>query len=115
MDQNFVQNLHSTLQQTSVPDTNAVKAATEALQNTFFKNPACVPALVEILSSSPDLAVRQLASVELRKLVAKKSKFWTKQQQDTRAGIKAKLLELVSQEKRFVCSGGFASHTSALP
>ncbi|KAK0518755.1 hypothetical protein OC835_007746, partial [Tilletia horrida] len=114
MDPAFVQNLHSTLQQTSVPDTAAVKAATDALQNVFFKNAACVPALVEILSSSPDLAVRQLASVELRKLVAKKSKFWTKQTEDVRTGIKAKLLQLVSEEKSTPVRNGIARVVSAI-
>ncbi|KAE8212878.1 hypothetical protein CF327_g3531 [Tilletia walkeri] len=114
MDPSFVQNLHATLQQTSVPDTNAVKAATEALQNVFFKNPACVPALVEILSSSPDMAVRQLASVELRKLIAKKSKFWTKQDQEARANIKAKLLQLVSEEKSTPVRNGIARVVSGI-
>ncbi|KAE8258551.1 hypothetical protein A4X13_0g1625 [Tilletia indica] len=114
MDPSFVQNLHATLQQTSVPDTNAVKAATEALQNVFFKNPACVPALVEILSSSPDMAVRQLASVELRKLIAKKSKFWTKQDQEARANIKSKLLQLVSEEKSTPVRNGIARVVSGI-
>ncbi|CAD6897445.1 unnamed protein product [Tilletia controversa] len=51
--------------------------------------------ILQLRTSSP----LSLASVELRKLVAKKSKFWTKQQQETRAGINAKLLALVSQEQ----------------
>ena len=67
----FVQQLHQLLQQTNVPDTNVVRQATDALQNRFLKDPNSVPALFEIMSTSPDLAVRQLASVELRKRLAK--------------------------------------------
>ncbi|KAK0556623.1 hypothetical protein OC846_001068 [Tilletia horrida] len=114
MDPNFAQGLHSALQQTTVPDSNAIKAATEQLQNVYFKNPACVPALAEILSSSPDFGVRQLASVELRKLINKKSKFWTKQAQDVRAGIKAKLLQLVSEERNALVRNGIARVVSAI-
>ncbi|UZJ51765.1 hypothetical protein CBS101457_001085 [Exobasidium rhododendri] len=96
----FVQQLHQLLQQSNVPDTEAVRAATDALQNTFYKNPNCVPALFEITSTSPDLAVRQLASVELRKRLAKSGgKAWTKQAAQVREGIKARLLESVINEQ----------------
>ncbi|KAN0062554.1 hypothetical protein ACQY0O_005086 [Thecaphora frezii] len=100
MDPSFVQGLHQLLQQTNVPDTNAVKAATDALQNQYYKSPDCVPALFEILATSPDQAVRQLAAVELRKRLAKSNgKVWTKQSVEVRDGIKAKLLEIVTNEQ----------------
>jgi len=114
MDPTFIDNLHGTLQQLSVPDTAAVKAATDALQNVFFKNAACVPALVQILSSSPDLAVRQLASVELRKIIAKRKKFWTKHSADVRSTIKAQLLQLVSEEKSTPVRNGIARVVSGI-
>lgn len=96
-----MQNLHQLLQQTNVPDTAVVRQATETLQNRYLKNPNAVPALFEIISTSPELAVRQLASVELRKRLAKSGgKAWTKQSVQVREGIKARLLEVVVSEQR---------------
>ena len=74
-----MQELHGLLQQANVPDTSTVKAATEALQTRYLKNAQAVPALFEIMATSPELAVRQLAGVELRKKLAKSTKVWTKQ------------------------------------
>ena len=68
-----MQELHGLLQQANVPDTSTVKAATEALQTRYLKNAQAVPALFEILATSPELAVRQLAGVELRKKLANAS------------------------------------------
>lgn len=60
-----------------------------------------VPALFEILASSPDLAVRQLAAVEMRKRIHKKpEQAWVKQSVDVRNGIKARLLDLLPKEER---------------
>ena len=98
-----MQELHQLLQQSNVPDTAAVRAATDALQSRYYKNPQCIPALFEITSTSPDLAVRQLASVELRKRLAKSGgRAWTKQAVQVREGIKARLLEIVISEQRYV-------------
>lgn len=99
MDQNFVQNLHNLLAQTSVPDTNVVKNATEALQKQYYPNSQCLPALFQIISSSQDLSVRQLAAVELRKQITKKNgAAWKKQSQEIRDGVKAQLLDGVLKE-----------------
>ena len=94
----FVQELHALLQQANVPDTAAVKAATEALQTRYLKSPKSVPALFEIMATSPEVAVCQLAAVELRKRLAKSTKSWTKQPVEIREGIKSKLLEMIAQE-----------------
>lgn len=97
----YVHQLHQLLQQSNVPDTEAVRAATDALQNKYYKDPNCVPALFEITSTSPDMAVRQLASVELRKRLSKSGgKAWTKLGVQVRDGIKARLLENVVSEQR---------------
>lgn len=93
-----MQELHGILQQANVPDTAAVKAATEALQSRYLKDSKAVPALFEILATSSDLAVRQLASVELRKKLSKSNKVWVKQPIEIRDGIKAKLLEIIAAE-----------------
>lgn len=101
MDPTFVQNLHNLLAQTSVPDTNVVKNATETLQKQYFPNSNSLPALFEIVSSSQDLNVRQLAAVELRKQVKKKDGAnWKKQQQATREHIKAQILDGILKETR---------------
>lgn len=86
------------LHHVNVPDTSTVKAATEALQTRFLKNTKVVPALFEIIATSPDLAVRQLAAVELRKKLSKSSASWSKQPVEIRTGIKTKLLEIAALE-----------------
>lgn len=58
-----------------------------------------MPALFEIIATSPELPVRQLAAVELRKKLAKSSAAWTKQPVELRDGIKTKLLEIIGQEQ----------------
>lgn len=90
--------------------------ATVRLNQHFYKNSQCVPALFEIAINSPNLAVsaspgtacaarslttretlqiRQLALVELRKRVqAKRSKQWLAQPLQIRQTLKARLLDL---------------------
>ena len=58
-----------------------------------------MPALFEIIATSSDLAVRQLAAVELRKKLAKSTKVWTKHRVEIREGVKSKLLEMIAQEQ----------------
>ncbi|GLB41795.1 putative ARM repeat-containing protein [Lyophyllum shimeji] len=99
MDPNFVQGLHNLLVQTTSNDTAHVKAATAQLNQDYYKNPTCIPALASILASSPEQAVRQLAAVELRKRVAQNSgNLWTLLPQDEREQIKSKLPELILAE-----------------
>lgn len=103
-----MQELHGLLQQANVPDTATVKAATEALQSRYLKNAQVVPALFEILATSPDLAVRQLAAVELRKKLAKSTKVWTKQSVEVRDQIKSRLLQLIAHEESNLLRNGMA-------
>ena len=104
----YVQELHALLQQANVPDTNAVKSATLALQTRYLKDAQAVPALFEILVTSPELAVRQLAAVELRKKLAKSTKVWMRQSADVREGIKARLLEAIGAEQSSLLRSGMA-------
>lgn len=100
MDPTFVQNLHNLLAQTSVPDTTVVNKATETLQKQYYPNSNTLPALFEIISSSQDLNVRQLAAVELRKQITRKSgAAWKKQSQTVRDHIKSKVLDGVLAEQ----------------
>ncbi|PKI83879.1 hypothetical protein MVES1_002369 [Malassezia vespertilionis] len=108
MDTVYVQELHGLLQQANVPDTAAVKSATEALQTRYLKDSKAVPSLFEITATSPELPVRQLAGVELRKKLAKNTKAWTKQNVAVRDGIKARLLELITEEQSALLRNGLA-------
>lgn len=54
---------------TSASDTKVLNRATKELRDKFYKSPLCIPVLVHILQTSHDVAVRQLAAVEARKLL----------------------------------------------
>ncbi|POY75272.1 hypothetical protein BMF94_1642 [Rhodotorula taiwanensis] len=98
-DQQFTQSLFATLEQTIAPDTQVIKAATVQLNQTYYTDARCVPALFEIATSGANPAIRQLALVELRKRVsAKKHKQWLAQPQEVRAALKARLLEFLLTE-----------------
>ncbi|KAI6126080.1 ARM repeat-containing protein [Pisolithus croceorrhizus] len=100
MDPHFVQGLHALLVQSTSNDTNQLKTATARLNTEYYKNPACISALASILASSPELAVRQLAAVEMRKRVQQRSgDLWTQLPQDERQQIKQKLPELILNEQ----------------
>ncbi|KAI8455660.1 karyopherin Kap123 [Phakopsora pachyrhizi] len=73
--------------------------ATLALNQQFYKSPAAIPGLFEILSTSSNPAVRQLAAVELRKRIsAAKLKHWRRLDMPIRTAIKARLLQLILTE-----------------
>ncbi|TFK71348.1 ARM repeat-containing protein [Pluteus cervinus] len=96
MDPQYVEVLHNLLLQTTSNDTNQVKAATAQLNKEYYKNPGCISGLANILASSPQQAVRQLAAVEMRKRVSQKSgALWLQLPQDDREQIKAKLPEFI--------------------
>ncbi|KAI6149260.1 ARM repeat-containing protein [Pisolithus tinctorius] len=100
MDPNFVQSLHALLVQSTSNDTNQLKTATARLNTEYYKNPACISALASILASSPELAVRQLAAVEMRKRVQQRSgDLWTQLPQDERLQIKQNLPQLILNEQ----------------
>ncbi|KAG2110622.1 armadillo-type protein [Suillus discolor] len=100
MDPNFVQGLHNLLLQSTSNDTNQLKAATAQLNTEYYKNPACISALAQILASSPEIAVRQLAAVEMRKRVSQKSgDLWMQLPQDVRSQIKDQLPILILAEQ----------------
>ncbi|KAL1684221.1 armadillo-type protein [Schizophyllum commune] len=102
MDQNFVNGLHQLLLQATGqqnPDTSLIKAATAQLNTQYYKNEACIPALAQILASSLDQAVRQLAAVELRKrIINNDGAMWLLVPSAQRDEIKQKMLEIVGTE-----------------
>ncbi|EJD51758.1 ARM repeat-containing protein [Auricularia subglabra TFB-10046 SS5] len=115
MDPTFLQNLHGLLQQATAPDTNAIKAATATLNKEYYKNPQCIPALFEIIATSPNEAVRQLAAVELRKRInAEDNKLWIALPQEIRNAIKEKSLQVVLNESKSLVRHSTARAVSAI-
>ncbi|KDQ49200.1 hypothetical protein JAAARDRAFT_43038 [Jaapia argillacea MUCL 33604] len=109
MDPNFVQGLHDLLVQSTANDTVQLKAATSQLNQQYYKNAACIPALASIIASSPSESVRQLAAVEMRKRVmANSGDFWLQVPQSDREQMKAKLPELTLSE-----SNNLVRHSTA--
>ncbi|KAH7097863.1 ARM repeat-containing protein [Auriculariales sp. MPI-PUGE-AT-0066] len=93
MDPAFIQNLHGLLEQATQAQTATVKAATTAIKRDYYKNPQTIPALFEIIATSHNDAVRQLAAVELRKRInADENNLWTALPPDMRTVIKQKRL-----------------------
>ncbi|KAF8329441.1 ARM repeat-containing protein [Cantharellus anzutake] len=99
LQQNYIQRLHELLRQSTAPDTNAIKAATATLNKDFYRSPDCIPGLFEIVATSPEQSIRQIASVELRKRVSQKDgALWLAVPQNIRHTIKSKSLEIVINE-----------------
>lgn len=103
MDPSFIQNLHTLLEQTVAPDTQIIKNATATLNSQYYKSPECIPALFEVVASSPMDPIRQLAAVELRKRIGNSNgNLWKNCPQELRSSIKSRLLEVILVEHRWV-------------
>lgn len=72
MDPQYLASLEETLKQTFVANTAAVKQASQKLTKDFYTNPLALPSLFHILQNAQDDQLKQLASVEARKLVITK-------------------------------------------
>lgn len=72
---------------------------TNTLYTQYFNDATCIPALVEIVAGSPHWQIRQLAVVELRKLVVK---FWgANVGAEVKDALRARLLEIVIAEQKY--------------
>lgn len=100
----FVQGIHQCLEAALSPDTNTIKAATAELNTKYYKTAECIPALYEVIASSPNEGVRQFAATELRKRVySKDHKLWIGVPHEYRERIKAGLLDrLLNEEKKII-------------
>lgn len=113
--ENFVEALHAQLTKLTSVDTAAIKSATSELNLNYFKNPACIPALANILASAPDPAIRQLAAVELRKRVNTKSgELWLQVPESERALLKSKLPEITMAESAQIVRHAIARVVAAI-
>lgn len=92
-EQEFVSLLQALLE----PDTQKVKAATSQLNKTYYTSPQSLTALIHILTSHDKPELRQLASVEARKLV---SRHWVNVQNDQKPSLRERLLQSTIDEEQ---------------
>ncbi|CAO3652130.1 unnamed protein product [Cunninghamella blakesleeana] len=94
----FVANLDELLTKlATAQDSDTIRNATSTLNSQFYSSANCIPALVEIISRSPQFQVRQLAAVELRKRI---SKWWLEVPEDSKVTLRAQLLQLALNEQQ---------------
>ncbi|KAJ3276147.1 hypothetical protein HK104_003713 [Borealophlyctis nickersoniae] len=81
---------------------HTAQAASATLEQRYYQQPQCIPALAQIALAHPDGPVRNLAAVELRKQVkegiAVDADKWEKVDEVTRNQIKQRLLEHIVVE-----------------
>ncbi|AGO13583.1 AaceriAGL298Cp [[Ashbya] aceris (nom. inval.)] len=97
MDQAFVAQLEQTLAAIVSPNASSLKETTKTLQTQFYTQVTALPALVHIMQHSGDDALKQLAGVEARKLVAK---HWGKLDGALKTEIKSSLLQTAFTEPK---------------
>ncbi|KAG8884617.1 hypothetical protein FRB98_002297 [Tulasnella sp. 332] len=115
MDPTYIANLHTLLAQTVAPDTNVIKSATASLNQNYYKDPTCIPALYEILATSPEQNVRQLSAVELRKRISQgEGKLWSGVPEDVRRTIKTKVFENIMSEQASIVRHSMARVISSI-
>ncbi|OQO11235.1 hypothetical protein B0A48_05491 [Cryoendolithus antarcticus] len=87
----------SLLQALLLPDTEKVKAATSRLNKNYYSDPRSLIALIHILIAQSETQIRQLASIEARKLV---QKHWTKIPEDQKPQLRQTLLQSTIDEEQ---------------
>lgn len=85
----YVIQLEDALQQTLAPDSAAIKQASQRLSKELYPNDLALPALIHLLQRSGNDQIRQLASVEARKLVLSK---WENLDASQKPGIRESML-----------------------
>lgn len=109
--QEYLANLEQLLKQVSSPDTEAIKQATEILKQNYFNNEQCIPALVEIISNSQDISIRNVASVELPKRIRT---YFDRLDDNLKAQLEQRLLEIITVEPEKIISHAIARCISAM-
>ena len=89
----------SLLQALLEPDTQKVKAATSQLYKSYYTSPVSLTALIHIITSHDQPELRQLASVEARKLV---TKHWAQVPDGQKAQLREQLLQYVSSKSHLL-------------
>ncbi|KAK9376567.1 armadillo-type protein [Lipomyces chichibuensis] len=94
-DAQFLSQLTELLNQTTAPNSAVIKSASNKLQKEFYPLGQSVPALVQIMQQNQSQQIRQLAAVEVRKLI---SNHWDDLDESLRTQIRGALLQLTLQE-----------------
>ncbi|KAK9238109.1 armadillo-type protein [Lipomyces kononenkoae] len=94
-DAQFVAELTELLNQTTAPNSAVIKSASNKLQKEFYIRSQSVPALVQIMQQNQSQQIRQLAAVEVRKLI---STHWDDVDESLRTQIRGSLLQFALQE-----------------
>ncbi|SMN18242.1 similar to Saccharomyces cerevisiae YER110C KAP123 Karyopherin beta, mediates nuclear import of ribosomal proteins prior to assembly into ribosomes and import of histones H3 and H4 [Maudiozyma saulgeensis] len=97
MDQQFLSQLEQTLTAITQPNNAGIKEATKTLQSQFYTQPSTVPALIHILHNNADDALKQLAGVEVRKMIPK---HWESLDDSIKTSIKTSLLQSAFSEQK---------------
>ncbi|KAI9245388.1 armadillo-type protein [Phascolomyces articulosus] len=109
MDARSVEELLSQLARAQ--DSETIRNITSTLNTQVYASPECIPALVQVISTSTMFEVRQLAAVELRKRV---SKWWLKVDESARGPIRAQLLQVVLSEQHNLVRHAIARSISSI-
>ncbi|KAK9388585.1 armadillo-type protein [Lipomyces mesembrius] len=94
-DEQFLSQLTELLNQTTAPNSAVIKSASNKLQKEFYPLGQSVPALVQIMQQNQSQQIRQLAAVEVRKLI---SNHWDDLDDSLRTQIRGALLQFTLQE-----------------
>ncbi|EGV64943.1 hypothetical protein CANTEDRAFT_103297 [Yamadazyma tenuis ATCC 10573] len=105
MDPQYLTSLEDTLKQTLVANTATIKQASQKLTKDFYTNPLALPSLFHILQNAQDDQLKQLASVEARKLVYTK---WAGVDEGLKSQIRSAMLN-----NTFTQSSKLIRHSSA--
>ncbi|KAI9106207.1 ARM repeat-containing protein [Phlyctochytrium arcticum] len=95
----FGAELEALLKQVTSGDNARIQAATAELSSKYYSKVLCIPALFELATRHSDLAIRQLAAVELRKQIRKASgDWWDTLELSYRESIKQRILDVILTE-----------------
>ncbi|CCG82267.1 Karyopherin Kap123 [Taphrina deformans PYCC 5710] len=92
-----MEQLEGLLNEIAQPDSQRIAAATKALKETYYNNPACLPSLIQVMQQSQSVQIRQLAAVEARKQA---TAHWASLDETTRLNIRNSLLQSTLSEQQ---------------
>ncbi|KAL2130771.1 hypothetical protein VTI74DRAFT_5970 [Chaetomium olivicolor] len=90
------QRLAALLQESQVPDTQNLKAATAELQKNYYTHPESLLLLVEIVATHQDVNIRQLAAVQAARLAIK---HWEKIPKEQKPAVRQHLVQATMNEQ----------------
>ncbi|KAJ2000309.1 hypothetical protein GGI04_004207 [Coemansia thaxteri] len=108
----FASGLQDLLQKLALAsDTETIKTVTATLNQQFYCNAACVPALLTISKDHDQWQIRQLAAVELRKRI---SLLWDEIDGNTQEQMRQAILKAIVEETNDLARHGLARVISTI-